>query len=114
MPTNYFVYLLTNHRNGVFYCGVTNDLARRCGQHAMQTGNSFTRRYGVRYLAWYEVHDHIDVAISREKRIKRWPRAFKFNVIESVNPGWRDLSAILNGGSIDDCPPIPDPRTRRG
>jgi len=109
-----YVYLMTNRRNGAFYCGVTSDIIRRCQQHRSGETGGFVTRYGLRHLAWYEMHDDIRTAIAREKTIKRWPRAYKFNVIEALNPDWRDLYFSLIGNEIDECPPIPDPGTRPG
>jgi len=114
MNRTYYVYILTDHRNGVFYTGVTNDILRRCQEHRDLKSSKFTRKHAIRHLVWYEPHDDIERAIWREKRIKRWPRAYKFNVIEELNPEWRDLYFSLTGSEIDDCPKIPDPRINRG
>ncbi|ANK82902.1 MAG: hypothetical protein TEF_20420 [Rhizobiales bacterium NRL2] len=114
MARDRFVYILTDHRNGTFYVGMTNDLVRRMEQHRAGTAGSFSERYGLRHLAWYERHDDPNMAIRREKRIKRWPRAWKLKTIEASNPDWRDLAYSLGGAAIHDCPRIPDPRTRRG
>lgn len=105
--------MLTDHRNGTFYVGMTNDLVRRMEQHRAGTGNAFSKRYDLRHLAWYEIHSSPSEAIRREKRIKKWPRAWKLKTIESVNPDWRDLAFALGGAPVHDCPPIPDARTRR-
>ena len=110
MTRQFFVYLMTDHRNGTFYTGMTSDLIQRCEQHRSGTGSSFTRRYGLVHLAWYEIHDDPETAIRREKRIKKWTRAQKLDAIESINPGWRDLTYSLGGASIEKCPGIPDPR----
>ena len=88
----YFVYLLASRRNGTLYCGVTNDLLRRVGEHRAGKADGFTRRYGVTQLAWFECHADINEAILREKRIKTWNRAWKIAMIEAENPGWRDLA----------------------
>ena len=89
----YYVYLLASRPNGTLYCGVTNDLARRIAEHRSGTGNSFTRRYNVFRLVWFEPHTDISEAILREKRIKGWRRAWKIDLIESGNPLWHDFTA---------------------
>ncbi len=86
-----WVYLLASRRNGALYCGVTNDLARRVWEHREGVADSFTRKYGIKTLVWAEQHEDIREAIVREKRIKEWRRAWKMELIESVNPDWRDL-----------------------
>ncbi len=91
----YFVYMLASARNGTLYVGVTNDVARRTGEHKDAKVPGFTRRYGVKLLVWYEVHEDINTAIAREKQIKGWNRAWKIRLIEKGNSGWNDLSAGL-------------------
>jgi putative endonuclease len=88
---SYFVYILTSRRNGTLYVGVTNDLFRRVWQHRNGEGVSFTRKYGVYRLVWFEEHGDINQAILREKRIKRWKRAWKLTMIEKENPDWTEL-----------------------
>ena len=92
---DYFVYMLASRRNGTLYTGVTNDLARRVSEHRDGFVPGFTREYGVKMLVWFEHHTDIEQAILREKRIKRWRRAWKLNLIETANPDWRDLYADL-------------------
>ena len=92
----YFVYILASKRNGTLYVGMTNDLARRVHEHRTGAIDGFTRRYNVKRLIWYETHGDVEVAIAREKTIKRWPRKFKLNVIEQMNPEWDDLYQSLN------------------
>jgi len=91
----YFVYLLASAPNGTLYVGVTNDIARRTGEHKDAQVPGFTRRYGVKRLVWYESHEDVQVAIAREKQIKGWNRAWKIRLIESVNPQWDDLTGGL-------------------
>ncbi len=88
----YFVYMLASKRNGTLYVGVTNDLARRVGEHKDKVVPGFTRRYGVEILVWYEEYDDINYAIAREKQIKGWNRAWKLRLIEKHNSGWNDLA----------------------
>jgi putative endonuclease len=92
----YYVYLLASRRNGTLYLGVTNDLARRVGEHKSRRIPGFTRKYGVDQLVWYETYERIDEAISREKDIKKWRRAWKLRLIEAMNPRWDDLYLTLN------------------
>lgn len=89
---DYFVYLLASRRNGTLYCGVTNDLSRRVSEHRAGSAEGFTRRHDVTRLVWFEAHGDIKEAILREKRIKRWNRAWKIALIEAGNPEWRDLA----------------------
>ncbi len=88
---NYFVYIVASRRNGTLYIGVTSDLAGRAWQHKNGIHRGFTKKYGVEKLVWYEQFDDITVAIQREKTMKKWPRKWKLNVFEKMNPEWRDL-----------------------
>ena len=74
---------------------MTSDLIKRVWQHREHLGDGFTRRYGVTQLVWYEQHDTMESAIIREKRIKKWKRAWKIELIETMNPDWHDLWPIL-------------------
>ena len=96
MERIYYVYMLASQRNGTLYIGVTNDLARRVYEHRTGAVPGFTAKYGVKLLVWYELHGMIDEAIAQEKRIKRWRRAWKLELIERFNPQWRDLYETLN------------------
>ncbi len=89
----YFVYIMASRRNGTLYVGVTNDLARRVSEHRLGTADGFTQKYGVKLLVWSDSFAQIADAIACEKRIKRWQRAWKLDLIERANPEWRDLSA---------------------
>jgi putative endonuclease len=93
---SYFVYILTNRKNGTLYIGVTNNIARRSWEHRESIGAKFTRRYGLTRLVYAEAHDEVEIAIRREKAMKEWKRAWKIELIESANPEWRDLYAELN------------------
>ena len=90
-----YVYILASQRNGTLYTGVTSDLPRRLYEHQNNLTPGFTSRYGVKTLVWFEIHDLVVDAIRREKTIKKWRRAWKLNLIESVNPDWDDISAWL-------------------
>jgi putative endonuclease len=86
-----WVYILASDRNGTLYVGVTNDLYRRVTEHREGLVAGFTKRYGVKRLVYFEEHGDINVAIAREKSIKRWRRGWKLQLIEQANPQWRDL-----------------------
>jgi putative endonuclease len=91
-----FVYIVTNERYGTLYVGVTGDLVKRISQHRQSLVDGFTRTHRLHRLVWFEAHDSILEAINREKRIKRWHRDWKINLIQSNNPHWIDLyPAIL-------------------
>ncbi len=92
----YYVYILANKRNGTLYIGVTNDTVRRVYEHKNDLVEGFTKRYGVHCLVWFEVHNDINEAILREKRIKKWQRAWKLRLIEETNPEWKDLYQQLS------------------
>ena len=85
------VYILASERNGTLYVGVTSDLARRVLEHRCGEADSFTKRYGVHRLVYVEFHDTMEAAIQREKRIKKWNRAWKIRLIRETNPNWDDL-----------------------
>ncbi len=86
-----YVYIITNQKHGTLYIGVTSDIARRIWEHREGINNGFAAKYGCRMLVWYEEHDRIETAIQREKSLKRWYRKWKIELIESINPDWRDL-----------------------
>jgi putative endonuclease len=87
--------MLASRRNGTLYVGVTNDLARRVGEHKEKVVLGLTKRYGVNILVWYEIYGDINDAIAREKQIKGWNRAWKIRLIEEGNSGWNDLTASV-------------------
>ena len=93
----YYVYLLASDRNGTLYIGVTRDLVRRVYDHKNKVKPGFTSRYGVQRLVWFETYDDPTNAISREKEIKKWRRAWKMQLIEKSNPQWRDLYDEIAG-----------------
>ncbi|MBR6772949.1 MAG: GIY-YIG nuclease family protein [Clostridia bacterium] len=89
---DYYVYILANKMNTVIYTGVTNDLLRRVYEHKMHLDqNSFTAKYDVTRLVFYEVTSDVRSAIEREKQIKSWSRAKKNILVETMNPKWEDL-----------------------
>ncbi|MFP5356994.1 MAG: GIY-YIG nuclease family protein [Gammaproteobacteria bacterium] len=85
------VYIMASQRNGTLYVGVTSDLVKRVWEHRQDAVKGFTRRYQVHDLVWYEQHETAESAISREKRIKKWNRSWKIELIQAKNPDWRDL-----------------------
>ncbi len=89
------VYLLGSRRHGTLYIGVTSNLLARVVQHREGLIPGFTRRYGIRQLVWYEMHDTMDAAILWEKRMKEWRRAWKIDLIEARNEEWDDLAIGL-------------------
>lgn len=93
---NYYVYIATNKRNTVLYTGVTSDISRRIYEHKNKLdNNSFTARYNIDKLVYYELFEDVEEAISREKQIKGGSRKKKNILIERANPVWRDLSDEL-------------------
>lgn len=88
----YFVYILTNHKHKIFYVGVTSNLFQRIQKH--KTGfyiNSFTKKYNVHKLVWYESFINIKDAILIEKKIKKWKKDYKIDMINNMNPLWDEL-----------------------
>ena len=89
----YYVYILASKPSGTLYVGITNNLTRRVWEHQQETNpNSFTARYNVKSLVYVEVFDNVMTAILYEKRIKKWRREWKFNLITTTNPHWINLS----------------------
>lgn len=89
---NYYVYVLTNKSNRVMYIGVTNNLVRRLYEHKQELIEGFTKRYHVHKLVYFETTTDVRSAIEREKQLKGWRRARKNELVETMNPEWRDLS----------------------
>ncbi len=85
------VYILASRKHGTLYVGVTADLAKRLWAHETGENEGFTKRYGVKRLVYVEPHETMAAAITREKQIKKWRRAWKVQLIEQVNPEWDDL-----------------------
>lgn len=95
MQKQYYVYIMANDINTVTYTGVTNDLLNRVLQHKNKLNNGFTKKYNIVKLVYYEVGENIEGAILREKQIKSYKRQKKIDLINSVNPGWKDLYKTL-------------------
>jgi putative endonuclease len=97
MAKQFYVYILASKPNGTLYTGVTSNLIQRVWQHKHDVIQGFTRKYNVKTLVYYEVHENAESAITREKKIKRWRRAWKLGLIENRNPEWRDLYEDILG-----------------
>lgn len=87
----YYVYILASKSYGTLYIGVTNDLVRRVWEHKNDFVEGFTKKYGVHRLVYYEQCEDVESAITREKQMKKWERRWKLELIEKMNPGWKDL-----------------------
>ncbi|KND20499.1 GIY-YIG nuclease [Pannonibacter phragmitetus] len=91
-----WVYIMASKPYETLYTGVTADLARRVYEHREGEAEGFTERYGIKSLVWYQEFATMNEAIAMEKKIKRWRRQWKFDLIEKGNPQWRDLYPDLN------------------
>ncbi len=89
------VYILASKKNGTLYIGVTSNLIKRIWEHKNNLAEGFTHKYHIHRLVWYEVHQDMMAAITREKQLKKWRRAWKITLIEKNNPKWLDLYADL-------------------
>lgn len=92
-----YVYVLASRKDGAIYVGVTSDLIRRVHEHKHSLIKGHTSKYNIKRLVYYEAYDDIETAISREKRIKKYTRQWKINLIEEQNPQWEDLYESLLG-----------------
>ena len=93
-----YVYFMANPWNTVLYIGMTNNLERRVAEHKEKVNEGFTKTYNCVKLVYYEVFDLMDDAIAREKQLKNWKRAWKNELVEGVNPEWRDLGGLGGRG----------------
>jgi putative endonuclease len=101
----FWVYIMASAFNGTLYVGVTSDILKRVYEHKTNAVDGFTKDHHVHHLVFLEKHQNAEAAISREKRIKRWKREWKMNLIEQDNPKWEDLaqnwfSNEVVGGSL--------------
>ena len=87
----YFVYILASEPYGTLYVGVTGNLAGRVYEHKEDLRDGFTKKYGVHFLVWFMEFGDVQMAIVREKQIKKWRHAWKIELIEKINPVWSDL-----------------------
>ena len=97
MDKVFAVYILASGRNGTLYIGVTSNLPKRAWEHREGVADGFSKRYGVKDLVYYELHEDAVAAITREKQIKKWNRLWKLRLIEEKNPGWLDLYEEITG-----------------
>ncbi len=95
LAKRFFVYIMASRRNGTLYVGVTSNLTQRVWQHKESLADGFTSQYGVKTLVYFEAHETAESAITREKQIKKWRRAWKLRLIEERNPEWNDLAGLL-------------------
>ena len=91
----YFVYIMSSRKDGVLYIGMTNDLVRRVSEHKAEYFPGFSKKYKTKTLVYYESYRDVNVAILREKRLKKWNRVWKVKLIEKNNPEWKDLYVAL-------------------
>ena len=95
---SFYVYILASRIGGTLYIGVTNDLVRRVWEHKLGEAESFAKDYDVNRLVYFECFEDIEAAIHREKRLKKWTRAWKIALIEKENPNWIDLYPEIAAG----------------
>jgi len=88
---SYYVYILSSHKNGTLYIGITNNLVKKIWEHKHKLVEGFTNKYEVHHLVYYELHESPESAIQREKQLKKWNRQWKLRLIEEKNPEWKDL-----------------------
>lgn len=91
-----FVYILASQQNGTLYIGVTSNLQKRIWEHKQGVIDGFTKTHDIKMLVYYESFDDMYHAIEREKRLKKWNRAWKLRLIEEMNPDWADLYDSLH------------------
>ncbi|MFA5040693.1 MAG: GIY-YIG nuclease family protein [Bdellovibrionales bacterium] len=97
MEKQYWVYIVTDKPYGTLYVGVTSDLARRSTEHNTAQYDGFTKKYGLKRLVWCEEFSSPYEAIAAEKKIKKWKRIWKIDLIKKINPKWLDLYETING-----------------
>ena len=91
MDKQYYVYILASGKNGTLYIGITSGLVKRVYEHKQHLVPSFTSKYKIDQLVYYEIFDSVELAITREKQLKSWRRQWKIELIEKNNPEWKDL-----------------------
>ena len=94
---NAYIYILTNHSRSTLYIGVTSDLVKRIYEHKQKLHDGFSKKYNTTNLVYYEMYDDIEEAIKREKQLKKWNRKWKEDLIEKMNPDYRDLYEDILG-----------------
>jgi putative endonuclease len=93
----YYIYIMTNKKNGTLYIGATSDLPKRAYEHKNDLVDGFTKTYGLHKLVYYEQAEEPDAAVQRERRLKKWNRQWKIELIEQFNPEWEDLYESIIG-----------------
>ena len=88
----FFVYMLASRPRGAIYVGSTNDLRRRVEQHQSGAVAGHTRKYGIKTLVWFEIHDTLEPSLLRERQLKRWRRSWKDELVEAQNPLWQSVA----------------------
>jgi putative endonuclease len=88
---SYYIYIIASRKHGAIYIGVTNGIIRRIYEHRTKVTRGFTWKYNITRLVWFEIYEDPISAISREKELKKWKRAWKIELIEAQNPEWNDL-----------------------
>jgi putative endonuclease len=91
MEKQFYVYILTNKKNGTLYIGAARGLIKRTWDHKTEAVKSFTKKYGLKMLVYYEILNDYEEMLKREKKLKKWPRQWKLNLINEMNPEWEDL-----------------------
>jgi putative endonuclease len=91
----YYIYILASKKNGVLYNGMTNDLMKRVFEHKKKMIDGFTKKYNVNKLVYYELTNQPQDAINREKRLKKWKQEWRIELIEKMNPNWKDLYFVM-------------------
>jgi len=92
MSNTYYVYILSNKKNGTLYVGVTSNLEKRVYEHKHNLVDGLTSKYSVHELVYFEETENVQIALTREKTLKKWKRSWKIALIEKMNPYWKDLS----------------------
>ncbi len=95
MSKQFYIYILASKRNGTLYIGVTSNLPQRIWQHKNNQFDGFCKKYNVKQLVYFEQHETAESAITREKQLKKWNRAWKLKLIEKENPQWEDLYDVI-------------------
>ena len=95
LAKHFCIYIMASRRNGTLYIGVTSNLVQRVWHHKQGMIEGFTRKYGAKMLVYFEPHETAESAITREKQLKKWERAWKIRLIEQNNPEWRDLYSTI-------------------
>jgi len=101
MAKNFYVYIMASKRNGTLYVGVTSDLLKRVWEHKMKLVEGFTETYDIDRLVYYEQCQDVEYALRKEKRLKKYNRQWKIDLIEKLNPDWEDLYEELLSGCPD-------------